>query len=253
MSYNLNNPIVKRATKVVYEDNGNTIKLFNEGYSKASIFNEALNQARVEEGTDLNVSKIKEVVVLENKFGIVSEYIKGYTLEELMKKNPEKMDEYLNLFVDIQIEIFSKKVPLINRMKDKYRSRINESDLFEDNIKYDLLQRLEGMKTHFKLCHGDFVPSNIIISEDGKHYVIDWAHVTQGNASGDVALTYLKFCMRGKKDLAEKYLELYANKSNTDKNYIKQWIPIAAANEFVKQRPEEKEVLKQWINVVEPQ
>ena len=101
MSYNLNNPIVKRATKVVYEDNGNTIKLFNEGYSKASIFNEALNQARVEEGTDLNVSKIKEVVVLENKFGIVSEYISGQTLEELMEKNPEKMDEYLNLFVDI--------------------------------------------------------------------------------------------------------------------------------------------------------
>ena len=62
MSYNLNNPIAKRATKVVYEDDGNTIKLFNEGYSKADIFNEALNHARVEEGTDLNLAKLKEVV-----------------------------------------------------------------------------------------------------------------------------------------------------------------------------------------------
>ncbi|MBQ3407585.1 MAG: phosphotransferase [Clostridia bacterium] len=253
MSYKLDNPIVKRATKVVYKDNGNTIKLFNDGYSKANIFNEALNQARVEESTDLKISKLKEVSIVENKLGIVSEYICGDTLEDLMEKNPDKIEEYLNTFVDIQMEIFSKKVPLLNRMKDKYRNRISESDLFEDNIKYDLLQRLEGMKNHFKLCHGDFVPSNIIITENGEHYVIDWAHVTVGNASGDVALTYLKFCMMGKKELAEKYLDLYAEKSNTDKNYIQQWIPIAAAIQYTKQISEEKEILKQWIDVVEPQ
>ena len=70
MSYNLNNPIAKRATKVVYEDDGNTIKLFNEGYSKADIFNEAMNHARVEEGTNLNMAKIKEVVDIDNKLGI---------------------------------------------------------------------------------------------------------------------------------------------------------------------------------------
>lgn len=253
MSYNLENPIVKRATKVVYEDNGNTIKLFNEGYSKADIFNEALNQARVEEGTDLNISKIKEVTVIDNKLGIVSEYIKGETLEELMKKNPDRMDEYLNLFVDIQMDILSKRVPLLNGMKEKYKSRIESSNLFEENVKYDLLQRLEGMKKHYKLCHGDFVPSNIIITENGDKYVIDWAHVTQGNASGDVAMTYLQFCMNNQTEIAEKYLDLYAKKSNTDKNYIKQWIPIAAAIRFIKQKPEEKEILKKWFDVIEPQ
>ena len=253
MNYNLNNPIVKRATKVVYKDNGNIIKLFNDGYSKADIFNEALNQARIEEGTDLNISKIKEVTVIENKLGIVSEYVEGVTLEELMKKNPEKMDEYLNLFVDIQMEILSKRVPLINRMKEKYKSRIESSNLFEDNVKYDLLQRLEGMKKHYKLCHGDFVPSNIIIAENGDKYIIDWAHVTQGNASGDVASTYLQFCMRDCTDIAEKYLDLYSKKSNTDKNYIKQWIPIVAAIRYIKQKPEEIEILKKWFDVIEPQ
>jgi len=253
MSYNLNNPIAKRATKVVYVDEGNTIKLFNEGYSKADIFNEAMNTARVEEGTNLNISRAKEVVQIDRKLGIVFEHVKGESLEELMKKNPDKMDEYLDLFTDIQLEVFSKKVPLVNRMSDKYKRRIGESDVFDDNTKYDLLQRLDGMKSHFKLCHGDFVPSNIIITEDGKHYIIDWAHVTQGNAAGDVATTYLQLCMNNQTEIAEKYIDLYIKKTGTEKNYIQKWIPIAAAIQYVKQKPEEKEILKQWIDVVEPQ
>lgn len=253
MSYNLNNPIAKRATKVVYEDDGNTIKLFNEGYSKADIFNEAMNHARVEEGTNLNMAKIKEVVEIDNKLGIVYEHIKGTTLEDLMDKNPDKMDEYLDLFVKIQMEIFSNKVPLLNRMSDKYKRKIADSDVFEENTKYELLQRLEGIKSHYKLCHGDFVPSNIIITDNGDYYVIDWAHVTQGNAASDVATSYLQLCMNGRKKFAEEYINLYAEKSGTDKSYIQKWIPIAAAIQYVKQKPQEKEILKQWIDVVEPQ
>jgi len=47
--------LVERETKTVYKEDGKTVKLFVEDYSKAAILNEALNQARVEEGTDLKV------------------------------------------------------------------------------------------------------------------------------------------------------------------------------------------------------
>ena len=39
MEFNLNNLIAKRSTKEVYNDNGKTIKLFVENYSKADILN----------------------------------------------------------------------------------------------------------------------------------------------------------------------------------------------------------------------
>ncbi len=58
MYYNLENPIAERKTKTVYKDNDKTIKLFIENYSKADILNEALNQARVEEGTTLKCTEI---------------------------------------------------------------------------------------------------------------------------------------------------------------------------------------------------
>lgn len=248
MYLNLDNPIVERKTKTVYKDNDKTIKLFVENYSKSDILNEALNQARVEEGTTLSIPKLLEVSKIDNRWALVSEYIEGTTLDKLMEQNPEKEDEYLNKFVDIQLDILSNTVPLLNNIKDKYKKRINNSEL-NDTIKYELLQRLDGMKDHTKLCHGDFNPSNIIIKEDGTISIIDWAHVTIGNASADAAQTFLIFKMEGKDDLAEKYLDLFAKKSNIQKMNIQRWIPIVAAVRKAKGKPEEQAILAEWVDI----
>lgn len=241
--------LVERDNKTVYKDNDKTIKLFVENYSKASILNEALNQARVEEGTNLKVPKLMEVGLIGNRWALVSEYIEGTPLDKLMKLYPEKEDEYLNLFVNLQLEILSHSVPLLNRMKEKYRRKINETDL-DSNTKYELLQRLEGMKKHTKLCHGDYNPSNIIVKEDGSIYIIDWAHVTVGNASGDAAKTFLLFAMDDNESLGHKYLNLFAEKSGIPLSNIQQWIPIVAAIQKT-EKLENKELLNRWIDVVD--
>lgn len=251
MEFNLNNEIAKRATKSVYEDNGKTIKLFVENYSKADILNEALNQARVEEGTDLYMPKLLAVTKIENRWALVSEHINGTPLDVLMAHNPEKEDEYLNTFVDIQLTILSKQVPLLNPIKDKFRRKIKNSNLFNDNVRYELLQRLEGMKDHTKLCHGDYNPSNVIINEKGEYYVIDWSHATQGNASADAARTFLLFSIQGKEELAEKYLNLFSEKSGIEKTHIQRWIPIVAATQMTKGIPEEQEFLSKWVDVLD--
>ena len=251
MEYNLNNEIAKRKTKTVYRDNDKTIKLFVENYSKADILNEALNQARVEEGTDLYMPKLLAVTKIENRWALVSEHINGTPLDVLMEQNPEKEDEYLNKFVDIQLTILSKQVPLLNRIKDKFRRKIRENTHINDNIRYELLQRLEGMKNHTKLCHGDYNPSNIIINEKGEYFVIDWAHATQGNASADAARTYLLFSIQGKEDTAEKYLDLFAEKSGIEKIHIQRWIPIVAAEQLANGKEDEIEFLSKWVDVLD--
>ena len=250
MQYNLNNEIAVRKTKNVYVDNNKTIKLFIEGYSKANVLNEALNQARVEEGTNLNIPKLIEVTKIDNRWALVSEYIEGTPLNLLMEQNPEKIDEYLELFVDIQLKVLENNVPLLSRIKDKFKRKITETNLIDENTKYELLQRLEGMKNHAKLCHGDFNPSNIIIKENGDYYIIDWSHVTQGNASADSARTFLLFSVEGKNDIAEKYLNLFSEKSGIDKRNIQRWIPIVAATQLMKEK-ENQDFLKKWIDVVD--
>ena len=251
MYLNLDNKIAERKTKDVYRDGDKTIKLFVENYSKAAILNEALNQARVEEGTDLNVPKLIEVTKIDNRWALVSEYVEGTTLDQLMREHPEKEDEYLNWFVDIQLYILSKEVHSLNRIKDKYKRLINEADNISGDARYELLQRLDGMKNNTKLCHGDFNPSNIIIKENGEYYILDWSHVTQGNASADVARTYLLFSIDGKEALADKYLNLFAEKSGISKTNIQRWIPIVAAAQKAKGIEEEQEFLSKWIDVID--
>lgn len=246
---NLNRIIAIRNNKTIYRDGNKCLKVFNTDYSKSDVLNEALNQARVEE-TKLHIPKIIEVSMIEDKWTIVSEYIKGNTLEQLIEKNPDKKDDYLNLFVNLQLEMHQKICPMLNKLKDKMHYKISNTNL-SATVRYDLHTRLEGMPKHNKVCHGDFNPSNIIIAEDNTPYIIDWSHVTQGNASADAARTYLLFWLQGNIDGAKKYLELFCEKSNTAMQYVQKWMPIVAASQTIKANEKEREFLHSWINVVD--
>ncbi len=246
---NLDRVIAVRNNKTVYRDGENCLKVFDSDYSKADVLNEALNQARVEE-TGLNIPKIREVGMIDGKWVIVSEYIKGKTLARLMEEEPEKKSEYLELLVRLQMEVHSKRCPKLYKLKDKMSSKISESTL-DATTKYDLHTRLEGMPKHKKLCHGDFNPSNIIITEDGKAYILDWSHATQGNASADVARTYLLFWLAGDIDGAKQYLDLFCRLSDTAKQYVQKWMPIVAASQSVKGNEQERQFLLSWVDVVD--
>ncbi len=245
----LDRVIAVRNNKTIYRDGDVCVKVFNSDYSKADVLNEALNQARIEE-TGLNIPKILEVMTVDGKWAIVSEFIKGKTLARVMEEEPDNKDKYLNLLVDLQLEVHSKTCPLLNKLKDKMNRKISESKI-DATTRYDLHTRLEGMPKHNKVCHGDFNPSNIIIAEDGKPYIIDWAHATQGNASADAARTYLLFWLEGDIDGANKYLDLFCAKSDTAKQYVQKWMPIVAASQSVKGNEKEREFLLSWVDVVD--
>ena len=243
------NIIATRPNKTIYREGNRCIKLFDAEFSKSDILNEALNHARVEE-TGLNIPKILEVTVVDGKWAIIMEYIEGKTLAQLMEENPDNMDAYLELFVDLQMQVHGQTSPLLNKLKDKMNRKISQSQL-DATTKYELHTRLESAPKHTKVCHGDFNPSNIIITEDGTPYILDWSHATQGNASADVARTYLLFMLNGEEKIAKKYLKLFCTKSNTAMQYVQKWMPIVAASQSVKGNDHEREFLMSWIDVVE--
>ena len=218
--------ISSSSTKSVYRDGNVAIKEFCEGFPKAEVLNEALCNARVEDLPGLHVPKILGVSVVDGKWSIMKEYIEGKTLEQLMEENPDKTQEYMEQMVDLQLEIHSKACPLLNKLKEKTIRALNEEPELDESTRYELLTRLDGMPKHTKLCHGDFSPSNIIVQEDGTMYVI----------------------LKDSK-LADLYMDLFCEKTGTDKRYVQGWLPIVAAAQLVKKRPEEKELLEKWINV----
>lgn len=235
-------------TKCVYRDGDLAIKEFCEGFPKAEVLNEALCTARVEDLPGLHVPKVLSVSVMDGKWSITREFIEGKTLQQLMDEIPDKVQEYMEQMVDLQIDIHSKACPLLNKLKEKTIRALQEEEQLDANTRYDLLTRLDGMPKHTKLCHGDFEPSNIIVAADGAMYVVDWVHASQGNASADVARTYLLLSLKDAKK-AEMYMDMFCEKTGTEKRYVQGWLPIVAAAQLAKKRPEEKELLEKWVNV----
>ena len=246
---NLDRVIAVRNTKTIYRDGDKCVKVFNNNYSKADVLNEALNQARIEE-IGLNIPKILEVTMVDGKWAIVSQYIKGKTLSQFMKENKDETEKYLEMLVNLQVEIHTKTYRLLNKLKDKMNYKIMATDL-DAITRFDLHTRLEGMPKHNKVCHGDFCPSNVIITDNGTPYIIDWSHAAQGNASADAAQTYLSLYLGYDKNTANEYLKLFCQKSNTAKQYVQKWMPIVAASRLIESNEHERDFLLNWINVVD--
>ena len=52
------------------------------------------------------------------------EYAEGKTLEQLMNENPDKLEEYMEKFVDLQLSMHEKKAPRLTLQKDKFARKI---------------------------------------------------------------------------------------------------------------------------------
>lgn len=243
--------IVKRSYKEVYKCDEGIAKVFEESHPKADVFNEALNTARVE-ATGLDIPKVKEVSLVDGKWALLIEYREGTTLEEMMASDKANLEKYMEDFVDLQLEMQSKKSPRLNKLKDKLARQINSLKEIDATTRYELMTRLESMPKHDKLCHGDFNPSNVIYGKNGKLTIVDWAHATQGNASADAAMTYLLFALKDQ-DTADLYLKLFCKKSDTARQYVQQWLPIVAAAQLTKNNELEKDFLMKWIDVFDYQ
>lgn len=246
--------IVSRHNKAVFRDGNRLIKVFNDHKPGSDIFNEALNDARVSEAGGrvprvLEVSQVKEGE-WEGSWALALEYIPGRTLEHVIDDDEAHIDTYFEQFVGLQIQIQSADAPLLNRQKDKLRRMINSVKSLDPSVRYDLQMRLDGLKGGTKVCHGDFVPSNVIIPDDGSDpYVVDWAHVTAGIPAVDAAQTYLLFKVEHP-DSAEKYLNLYSKASDTPKQIIMGWVPIVAAAELARRRQQREKFLMSQVEAL---
>lgn len=241
----------EKSYKTVYREGNTIVKQFTPSHPKSNVFNEAYIHTCVEEA-GVSVPHIQSVYPADGGWALSMEYIEGRTLQQMMDEEPNKTEEYLKKLIDIQLEVTSHRIPKLRNTRYKMADEIESLTGLDPSTKYELLQRIHGMKRHTKLCHGDFVPSNVIIREDGSYCILDWAHATSGNAGADAAITYMRFSL-DQPELAERYLRLFSEKADMAIQYIQLWMPVVAAVELSKHRGSERALLEQWISVAEYQ
>ena len=231
---------------------GKAVSVYKKPEYKEKCLYAALTHARVETtlcNSSIKMATLHNVMVIDGKWCNVMDWIEGDTLEQLMKKNPDKMDTYLDKLIDVQVEIHDQYMPLLSKLKDKMARQIKSLGQIDEIKKYELLTRLDSMPKHIKLCHNCFEPKNVIINEQGT-YVVNWGHARQGNASADAAKTYLLLKLH-MPEIADAFLEKYCIRTSTSKRYVQQWLPIVAAAQLDKGIESEKEFLLRWIDVVD--
>ena len=240
--------IAVRTNKTVYRDGNRCIKLFGEGYSEAGVFSEALNLAYAGE-TGLSVPKVIDITKIDGKWAIVTEFIEGKSLNQLMEEEPGKKEEYMELFTSLHIEIGKKRCPMMCRVTDRITEKVRRSDM-KATLRFGLYSLLGSMEHEYDLCHGDFVPANVIMGPDGETTVIDWSHAAAGPIAADAAKTYLILKVTNRAEEAEMYLKLFTEKSGIGEETVKKWIPLSAASYGIRGGEEEKRFIDACINLL---
>lgn len=235
----------------VMQQDGVAYKIFDKSFSSTQIFYEAMLQTMAGEA-GVRVPKILGVEQIDDRFAILSEYIEGQTVAELMEENPAKKDYYLGLLADTQLLINSKSVADIKKLKHKLSREIKALEEIDEIKKYELETRLASMPEHNKLCHGNFGPENVIIDGMDNIVVLDWVAAVRGNAAADAAKTYLKLTLTST-EMAEGYITLFCEKAGTERQYVYEWLPLIAASTLSGKNLSEKEkkVLLSWLDVAQ--
>lgn len=224
---NLGNPIAIGSTAKIYLCDNKIVKVFKKHFPHT----ESLYEAKKQEyaySCGLHVPKVLEVTEIESRQAIIMEYVKGKTVGDLLINNMELAEHYIGICVNVQQKMHAIVVDsnLLEPMSEKLHRQIESVHHLDEKQKNKLLRKLNSMAFEPRLCHGDFHPFNLIISNDNVK-IIDWVDSTSGDIRADVYRTYLLYS-HSSVELAEMYLRIYCKNTGLSRDEIFQWAPIIA-------------------------
>ena len=137
------------------------------------------------------VPKVYEYLKIEGRPSIIMERLYGDTMLTDMKKKPLHILKQAEKLAKLHLEVADSAEGLgMISINDRADYLISKAEMLDNEIKKFVLNILEELPRGNDICHGDFHPGNIIITNE-KYYVIDWFGATSGEKLSDIAHTYL--------------------------------------------------------------
>lgn len=241
---NLTEKIGEGSQSDVYLYRGYAYKLFHSEKQKAEAFYEAFVNTSIER-TGLPAAKVYEVFSYCHKPVIKMDYIAGCDLNKLIISNPINLEIYMKIVVSLQIQVHSQKNILPFQVKKRIQRCICETDKLTTEQKNRLLVILMGLPDGDSLCHGDFHGGNILC-KNNQYFIIDWADAAVGHKFMDVCRTYMLYSFYSV-HMAEIYLRLYCEYTDSRREEILKWLPVVAAARLSEEHSWEFERIYSWI------
>jgi hypothetical protein len=230
----------------------------DEKYLKAEM---SIMHALKAKGKD--VPAVYEYLRVNDMPAIVIERIYGMTMLDDIKKNPIKLFKQAEKLANLHINIADSSTGLgLLSIKQRAAFLIPRAEMLNADSRAFALKVLEELEEGNEICHGDFHPGNILIS-NGKYFVIDWFGATSGRKISDIAHTYLLLKIipripgmsRFQYDimklfgriLADRYLKSCYKLSLFDWGELSRWMVVRAAERVFYGLPSEKAALIKFI------
>ncbi|MBE7098971.1 aminoglycoside phosphotransferase family protein [Bacillus cereus] len=238
---NLGNPIAKGNTAAIYLYDSKVVKLFKEYLPDTESINEAKKQ-KYAYSCGLSVPNVFEVTKIQNRQAIIMEYVKGDSIGDLLLNNPNESEHYINICVNEQKKIHAIRVNTdeMEAMGERLERQIKSVHKLDEKQKESILNKLHSIKFEPRLCHGDFHPFNLILSEKNVR-IIDWVDACSGDIRAEVFRTYLLYA-QSHIELADMYLQIYCHNTDLTRDEIFQWAPIMIAARFSEKVSPQNEV-----------
>jgi len=230
---------------------GRTAEIFPFGDGKVlKLFFPTIPQSWVQKEEDIGqyimkahlpVPKVYERTYLYDREGMVYERIEGPALLNELAKKPWKIVKYARMLANLHVKVHEVPAPAeLEPQREWARGGIPETTKLPGDLRERVLHLLDSMPEGNQLCHGDFHPGNIILSQRGP-IIIDWMTATRGVPSGDVARSAI-------------ILEAAQVPEGTPMRWLVEWVRKVFLATYLKTyfqlRPDEKRSFITWRTIM---
>ena len=184
----LTTPIAHGRTAEIYAwQDGYILKLYHEWCPPHWVeYESRVVHAMI--GAGIPTPAAGEIVEVSGRRGIVFERVTGISMLQDMNARPWRIFQHARTLAELQSRINRLIIPGLSSGKDGLANAIRRTPYLSNTLREYVLHLLDGLQDGEKVCHGDFHPGNIMLTDKGA-IVIDWMTVSTGNPIADFART----------------------------------------------------------------
>ena len=248
--------IARGRTADVYSwGDGQVLKLFHNWFSLESIQYERMI-AREIHASNIKAPAVGDLIRVEGRNGLLYQRVDGQPMFEVLLRKPWLFFKCARIFaklhVDMHESVLHARVPT---QRERLAYKLRGAKALPLSTQNALLEALNALPEDNRVCHGDFHPANVLLTDHGG-FVIDWGDTTRGNPLIDVARTSIlmlglvytrQFPDPGLRIASwifhAAYLQNYFHLRPGGKDVYHRWLPIVAGARLSENIPE----LETWL------
>ena len=138
----------------------------------------------------LPVPATEGVVEVDGRTGIVFERIEGASMWARMKASPDRIPQLIDTLVDLQVQLHHTEVVGLPDLARRLGSKIDQAVQIPSGDRRRVQSMLAGLPTGDALCHGDFHPANVVLTDRGP-VILDWFDAANGHPVADLVRSSL--------------------------------------------------------------